>query len=111
MNHVFKYDVVEATALYADRTLGDIAAEVPGAIAIFRHHQLDFCCCGDLSLAEVARQRNLDLKVLETALATLRIKADEIPESTPLLIERIKKRYHETHRREVPALLVLAQQV
>ena len=40
------------SASFADRTIGEIAATLPGATAIFRRHKLDFCCGGGIPLAE-----------------------------------------------------------
>jgi iron-sulfur cluster repair protein YtfE (RIC family) len=38
------------------RSLGDIAASLPGSTAIFRRHKLDFCCGGSESLERAARK-------------------------------------------------------
>ena len=42
----------------ASRSLGDIAASLPGATAVFRRHKLDFCCGGSQSLEHAARHRH-----------------------------------------------------
>ena len=44
----------------ASRSLGDIAASLPGATAVFRRHKLDFCCGGSQSLEHAARHRDID---------------------------------------------------
>jgi regulator of cell morphogenesis and NO signaling len=34
-------------AVFADQTVGRIAATLPGAAGIFQDHGVDFCCGGD----------------------------------------------------------------
>src|SRR3546814_14355207 len=53
------------------RTVGEIAATVPGATGVFRKFKVDFCCGGDVTLAEAARQRGLRVSALEEALHAL----------------------------------------
>ena len=38
-------------------TVGEIAASMPGATAVFRRFGMDFCCKGNVALDESARQR------------------------------------------------------
>jgi regulator of cell morphogenesis and NO signaling len=94
-------------------TVGEIAASLPGATAVFRRFGLDFCCKGDVVLAESARQRGVDLAEVERALAALDGAADRFapPTESPALIDHILARYHETHRRELPELIGLARRV
>jgi regulator of cell morphogenesis and NO signaling len=92
----------------AARTLGDIAASLPGATVVFRRHKLDFWCGGSQSLEQAARRTGLDPARIEAELAQL--PADErcIPESNADLIDHILSRYHQVHRREIAALRELA---
>jgi regulator of cell morphogenesis and NO signaling len=96
-----------------DRTLGDLAAAIPGATAVFRKHKLDFCCGGDVPLAQAAAKHKLDADVVAKELADLAGDATmgETPTATPALINHILQRYHETHRRELPELVRLARKV
>ncbi|WEX08590.1 iron-sulfur cluster repair di-iron protein [Chelativorans sp. AA-79] len=95
-----------------DRNIGEIAAALPGATAVFRKFKLDFCCGGDLTLGEVASKRGLDIASIEGALAALDPNAGlTVPEETGPLIDHILSRYHETHRRELPELIRLARKV
>lgn len=95
-----------------NRTIGEIAAALPGATAVFRRFKLDFCCGGDALLADAARNRGLDLALVESALAALDAsKSAPAPEATGALIDHILSRYHETHRRELPELVRLARKV
>lgn len=95
------------------RTVADIAATMPGATAIFRRFKLDFCCGGDVALADAARQAGLDVADVEQALDTLATSEGAAPASaeTSDLIDHILARYHETHRRELPELVKLAKKV
>ncbi|HET8997360.1 MAG TPA: iron-sulfur cluster repair protein YtfE [Acetobacteraceae bacterium] len=101
------------TAGFADRTLAEIAATLPGATGVFRRHKLDFCCGGRVMLSQAAADRGLALPELESeldAVAALGLAADR-PESTDALITLIETRYHAVHRRELPELVRLARRV
>ena len=96
-----------------DRTVGEIAAKLPGATAVFRKFRVDFCCHGDIALGEAMRQRGIDAAALERELRTLDASDTAAPsfgETIPL-IDHILTRYHDTHRREVPELIELARKV
>ena len=54
-----------------ERTVGDIAATLPGATAVFRKFKIDFCCGGDLTLDSAAHRRGVDPRELEQALGAL----------------------------------------
>jgi regulator of cell morphogenesis and NO signaling len=102
-----------APALYASRTLADIASALPGATAVFRRRKLDFCCGGRVKPAAAAAAKGLDADEIAAELAT--IATDTAPEAAPLatgdLITLIETRYHTTHRRELPELVRLACRV
>jgi regulator of cell morphogenesis and NO signaling len=98
---------------FANRTLADIAATLPGATAVFRRRKLDFCCGGKVRLAQAAAERGLMLDELEAelgAITTLGLPAAQ-PESTEELISLIETRYHAVHRQELPELVRLARRV
>lgn len=96
-----------------DQTVGQIAASLPGASAIFRNFKIDFCCGGDVTLDIAAKDLGLDVFVIEQALSALQ--SHELPASTNLssgeLTEYIQSRFHDTHRREIPELILLARKV
>ena len=104
---------VEAPPSFRDQTVGRIAATLPGATAVFRGARIDFCCGGDLVLGEAARARGLDLAALEASLHALAAQsaATAAPEPTDALVAYIRRRYHDTHRRELPELVRLARKV
>ncbi|MEO3474312.1 iron-sulfur cluster repair protein YtfE [Roseomonas sp. CAU 1739] len=99
------------SASFAQRTIGEIAATLPGATAIFRRHKLDFCCGGGVSLAEAATKRAAPLPEIEAALAGLAPSDAALPQSTAALVDLIEQRYHAVHRRELPELIALARRV
>jgi regulator of cell morphogenesis and NO signaling len=93
-------------------TVGEIAANLPGATAVFRRFGLDFCCKGNVALAESARERGVALADVERALAALDSGASSAaPQESPALVDHIISRYHDTHRRELPELIQLARKV
>ncbi len=56
----------------AEATLGDIAVKLPGATAIFRAADLDYCCRGQVTLKDAAAAASLDLEKIIADLANLR---------------------------------------
>jgi regulator of cell morphogenesis and NO signaling len=96
-----------------EMTVGEIAATVPGATAVFREFNMDFCCHGDVALAKAALQRGLDVSDVTYALQALEASDAQGPASrdTDQLIDHILIRYHETHRRELAELVALADKV
>ena len=96
-----------------DLTVGEIAAALPGATAVFRRYGLDFCCKGNIALAQSAGQRGVALEEIEQALAALdsSCAATIVPSDTPALIAHIRSRYHDVHRWELPELIKLARKV
>ncbi|HML08629.1 MAG TPA: iron-sulfur cluster repair protein YtfE [Xanthobacteraceae bacterium] len=95
----------------AHRSLGEIAASLPGSTAVFRRYKLDFCCGGSESLEQAARKNGLDPASIEAELARLSPEENPIPENTDDIIDLILERYHQVHRRELPELRALAKRV
>lgn len=96
----------------AAMTLGEIAVRLPGATAIFRRHGLDFCCGGDARLRDAVRAPGIALEQITRELQLLDADAAcDYPATAPALIDHILQRYHETHRRELPELILLAKKV
>ena len=94
-------------------TVGDIAAKLPGATAVFRSFKIDFCCNGDLMLTEAAQKRGLDIGPIEQALAALDVDAPgaAVEMDSARLIDHIESRYHHAHRRALPELIALSRKV
>lgn len=101
------------TTSLRNRSVGEIAATMPGATAIFRSFKVDFCCHGEAALGEAARERGIDIAELEKALLALDVPAaaKQAPRETGELIDYILTRYHETLRRELPELIAIADKV
>ncbi|KRB30151.1 iron-sulfur cluster repair di-iron protein [Mesorhizobium sp. Root172] len=97
------------------RTVGDIAATLPGATAVLRNYKIDFCCNGDLTLDSAAHRRGVDRGELERALAALGTPdgASAVPTamSNDVLIGHIQACYHEAHRRALQELIALSRKV
>ncbi|MBL28256.1 MAG: iron-sulfur cluster repair di-iron protein [Rhodospirillaceae bacterium] len=94
-------------------SVGELAATLPDATAVFRKFKVNFCCRGDIRLADAARQRGLKASELEEALRAL--EGSDAPPSLSMgtneLIDHILSRFHEVHRRELTELVALARKV
>lgn len=91
--------------------LSEIAVALPGSTAVFRRYGIDFCC-GDALLAEAVREPGVALEQIVGELSVLDQSAPrEHPRAPAALIDHILERYHETHRRELPELIGLAEKV
>lgn len=102
---------IESAPPLATLPVGEIAARLPGASAIFRSCGIDFCCHGNATLAEAARARSLAPEDVEARLRELPAVTTDIPTEPGLLIDHILHRYHEKHRRDLPELIALARRV
>ena len=111
MNHtatLSKPDVTER----AQQAIGQIAVELPGATAIFRRLKLDFCCGGQIPLAQACAQKQLDTAAVLQELARLdRPSHEATPESPNAMIDHILTRFHAVHREQLPELIRMARRV
>jgi regulator of cell morphogenesis and NO signaling len=100
-----------------DRSLADLACDVPGATALFHREQLDFCCGGHQTLREAVAGRGLDGGQLAEALRALQAQGRSATERdwrqarTGELIDHLLQRFHEGHRAQLPELIRLARRV
>lgn len=102
-------------------TLGDIAANIPGATAVFRRHDLDFCCAGNQSFRDAITRKGLNHEAVLSELNSLAERNGQTDEvlphtlgintTTPELISHIISRYHDVHRQQLPELIRLAARV
>jgi len=98
-----------------DRTLAQLAQELPGATAIFHQYRLSFCCGGEHTLREAATKRGVDVKEIADALSALPGVAkgakgvDTLSDAD--LIEFILNRFHKVHREQLTELKRLAHRV
>lgn len=99
--------------LDAQQQIGQIAVQLPGATAVFRRLKLDFCCGGQVSLAQAAADKGLDAGTVLTELAGLQ-RGSALPQAgadANALIDLILARYHEVHRAQLPELIRMARRV
>lgn len=96
----------------AHQQIGQIAVQLPGATAVFRRLKLDFCCGGQVPLAQAAADKGLDVDAVLRELSALQ-RSDTVPDAaTPSeLIDHILDRYHEVHRAQLPELIRMARRV
>ncbi len=98
-----------------EQTPADLAVAMPGATAVFRRHQLDFCCASKkVTLAEAAKAKQLDVASLAAELAALTpAGAGETwaEQSSEALVTVIETRFHAGHRRDLAELIRLARRV
>jgi regulator of cell morphogenesis and NO signaling len=97
-----------------DRSLGDIAQSIPGALYVFNQHHLDFNS-GELTLRQAATEKEIDADAIAEALTRLSAMPAEaahmVDAADDALIEYILTRYHDTHRQQFPELIRLAARV
>ena len=98
---------------FGERTLGEIAAGLPGATSVFRAFKLDFCCGGGVPLSAAAQKRGLNPEIVVRELEALAASDNAVSAEldTPGMISEILTRYHDVHRRELPELFKLACKV
>ena len=102
----------EALVLNDQLPIGLIAVQLPGATAIFRRLKLDFCCGGQVSLAQAVADKGLDSAALMSELAALQ-RPQVVAEifDPAKLIDHILERYHAVHRTQLPELIRMARRV
>lgn len=98
-----------------ERTIAQLARDIPGATRVFRHYELDFCCGGGQRLRDAARERGLDAYAIAEALQALIDRPNEAHDWNAAepreLIQHILTRYHAVHREQLPEVIRLAQRV
>jgi regulator of cell morphogenesis and NO signaling len=103
------------SGITTNKTVGDLAAENPGATRVFEKLGIDYCCGGGKTLDEACRAAGLALD--ETALA---LAAEAVPapggrdwRSEPLadLIAHIRNTHHQYTRKEIDRLPALFDKV
>ena len=101
-----------APGALAAQKLGLLAAGLPGATAVLREHGIDYAGSAHLTLADAAAARQVAVDAVETGLRAI-LRAVPLPadDSALSLIDYILARFHETHRRELPELIRLAESV
>ncbi|MGE4159981.1 MAG: DUF542 domain-containing protein, partial [Planctomycetota bacterium] len=97
-------------------TLAHLAAVHPWASKVFQKFNLDYCCQGSRSVEKACQQSGIDASaVLEE------LQREEVNHSGPAvnwdqvadgeILEHITHHYHESHRKELPRLIHMADKV
>ena len=99
-------------------TLGEMATKIPGATAVFRRYDLDFCCAGNQKIADALVHKGLSQKDVFGELEELVRHSDGVTTEEPgigtddaELIDYIIARFHEVHRQQFPELIRLSTRV
>jgi regulator of cell morphogenesis and NO signaling len=99
-----------------ESTVGEIVRDAPFRSRIFENLDIDYCCGGKKSLAEVCRSKNLDASTVIAMLSAL----DDVsntatanPEAMSLseLCDHIERVHHDFLREELPRLDFMARKV
>ncbi|HLU67568.1 MAG TPA: iron-sulfur cluster repair di-iron protein [Kofleriaceae bacterium] len=98
-----------------NRTLGDLARELPAAARVLLRYRIDFCCKGNRTLAAACQQAGLDAETVAREIAEASRQPDTQPRWQDLsqaeLASFIETHYHAGLRREVPSLIAAARRV
>jgi regulator of cell morphogenesis and NO signaling len=106
-----------ATTIDPNETVARIVARFPASARVFQAHRIDFCCRGEMTVAEALRGRP---EPPEELLAELEAIARRLPvaEAEPVadmgvaaLVGRILDRHHAFLRRALPDLEPLLQKI
>jgi regulator of cell morphogenesis and NO signaling len=112
MNHATALPTTTAGLDRAEQAIGQIAVDLPGATAVFRRLKLDFCCGGQIPLAQACEDKQLSLRTVLDELAQLdRPTTETAPQSPNEMIDHILTRYHAVHREQLPELIRMARRV
>jgi regulator of cell morphogenesis and NO signaling len=100
----------------ATARVSDLVVEQPWYAAVFERLGIDYCCCGDRTLAEACQRGNLDVGVVERELAAqqtiLQRAGTDWQGLTPTeLCDHIEFTHHAFLRRELPVLAQLLEKV
>lgn len=110
-------DSRDMTTLRPSQTVANLVLDHSECAPIFQRHRIDYCCRGEVSIEEAARERGLDLEVLmrelEQAISERRgVQPASMTElSTQALIEHIVDTHHAYLRKALPFVRVLATKV
>ncbi|TNE35270.1 MAG: iron-sulfur cluster repair di-iron protein [Alphaproteobacteria bacterium] len=101
-----------ANCPFGHRNVGEVAATLPGATAVFRSFHIDFCSRGDISVSDAARAKGIEAEKICGALQILsKESTPPIEQSIIDLTDYIQSRYHDTHRTEIRELILLSRKV
>lgn len=107
------------TSFDSTRTVAELVTAHPECAQVFQDHRIDFCCRGNVSVAEACRARGLDaaaiLSQLEATVASRVATEDGPPEFQRMSAEELVAWIVETHhaylREKLPWLATVAAKV
>jgi regulator of cell morphogenesis and NO signaling len=98
-----------------DRTVGELATDIPAAIRVFQAWKIDYCCGGKRPLADACASVGKTVEEFAAAIALAPAAGGaEVPWTTAPLATvsaQICERYHRYTREELPTLQALATKV
>jgi regulator of cell morphogenesis and NO signaling len=102
--------------LTQERSIGEIAAEMPGSVRVFEKYNIDYCCGGKVSLAEACARRGLAPEQLIEELGSAVVPGgteSAVWQSASLdtLIDHILTRHHGYLKTELPRLSRMMRKV
>ncbi len=99
----------------AEKTIGEIAAEVPAAIGIFEKFSIDYCCGGKRPLDEACRAAGITVEQFGAALASTAAPPDAGADWTARTLVDLHAylvaKFHVHGRQELETLRLLAAKV
>ncbi len=103
-----------STISFRERTVGELAVEMPNSIRVFEAWKIDYCCGGQTRLPDACAAAGKSVDAFVEALekvATVPDGQDWSSETLPGLAVRIVATYHEYTREELQLLEPLAEKV
>jgi regulator of cell morphogenesis and NO signaling len=94
-------------SLAAEKTVRELAMEIPAATRVFEQLGIDYCCGGNRTLEEACSRARIPLEQVEESLHTSdTVRSDRDLRAEPLseLIAHIKDRHHRYTREEIKRL-------
>lgn len=108
---------MEPVMIDPKQSVANLVLDHSECASVFQHHRIDFCCRGELTIAEAAKSREVELGALveELSRAIAERRGERTPDprelSTPRLVAHIVSRHHEYLRRTLPFVGGLAAKV
>jgi regulator of cell morphogenesis and NO signaling len=99
------------------QTVAGLVLEHSACAAVLQRHRIDFCCGGELSIAEAAEKRGVELDALLHELGRTIAERQSVEDvslrelPTAELVEHIVARHHDTLRKSLPFVQGLAAKV
>src|SRR5262245_58453766 len=101
--------------LTPEALVSDIAAAHPATVSVCQRHNVNFCCGGQVSIADACRKHGLEigelLRELDTSMSAGTEDEDWNAVSLAALAGHIQRRYHDVLRTELPRIADLLARV